>query len=63
MCVHPELNKYIRDVLVGTKTLIRKGAMDKVVLAINDKVRHVIVYSCVDLAPNLYIQLQKSISG
>ena len=39
MCVHPELNQYIKDVLVATKTLIRKGEMDKIVLAIQNKVR------------------------
>ena len=39
MCVHPELNQYIKDVLVATKTLIRKGEIDKIVLAINNKVR------------------------
>jgi hypothetical protein len=39
MCVHPELNQYIKDVLVATKTLIRKGEIDKIVLAINSKVR------------------------
>ena len=39
MCVHPELNQYIKDVLVATKTLIRKGEMDKIVLAIKNKVR------------------------
>ena len=38
LCVHPELNQYIKDVLVGTRTLIRKGEMEKVVLAISDKV-------------------------
>lgn len=38
-CVHPELNQYIRDVMVGTRTLIRKGEMDKLVLAISNKVR------------------------
>ena len=39
MCVHPELNQYIKDVLVATRTLIRKGEIDKIVLAINNKVR------------------------
>ena len=39
MCIHPELNQYIKDVLVATKTLIRKGEMDKIVLAIRNKVR------------------------
>ena len=39
MCVHPELNQYIKDVLVATRTLIRKGEIDKIELAINNKVR------------------------
>ena len=39
MCVHPELNLYIKDVLVATKTLISKGEIDKIVLAIKNKVR------------------------
>ena len=39
MCVHPELNQYIKDILVATRTLIRKGEIDKIVLAISNKVK------------------------
>lgn len=37
MCIHPELNQYIKDVLVGARTLMRSGDVDKVVLAITNK--------------------------
>ena len=39
MCVHPELNQYIRDVLVGVKGLLGRGLVDKLVVAIKNKVR------------------------
>lgn len=38
MCVHPELNQYIKDVLVGAKPLLANGDTNKVVLAISNKV-------------------------
>lgn len=51
MCVHPELNQYIRDVLVGARALIKKGDMDKIVLAISNKVkRRSLIIIC-----NLYL--------
>ena len=38
MCGHPELNQYMRDVLGSVRPLLEKGAVDRVVLAIEDKV-------------------------
>ena len=38
MSGHPELNQYIKDILVGMRPLIEKQAVEKVVLAVEDKV-------------------------
>lgn len=38
MCAHPELNEYIRDVLLGLKPVLDEGEVEKVVLSIKNKV-------------------------
>lgn len=38
MSVHPKLNQYIRDVLHGVKPVLDKGEVQKVVMAIKNKV-------------------------
>lgn len=38
MSRHPELNQYIRDVLLGIKPLLDKGEVEKVVLSIKNQV-------------------------
>ncbi|KAL5491435.1 hypothetical protein EMCRGX_G016720 [Ephydatia muelleri] len=40
MCVHPQLNQYIQDVLCNTRLLIVKKAVEKVVLVIKSKTNH-----------------------
>ena len=38
MSVHPELNQYIRDVLLGVKPVLDKGEVEKIILSIKSKV-------------------------
>ena len=38
MCVHPELNQYVRDVLDGVRPLLEAGQVDSVAVLIKDKV-------------------------
>lgn len=38
MSVHPELNQYIIDVLLGVKPVLDKGEVEKVILSIKSKV-------------------------
>ena len=38
MCAHPELNQYVRNMLGSIRPLLEMGAVEKVVLAIEDKV-------------------------
>ncbi len=38
MCVHPELNQYIRDVLLGIRSPLAQGLVEKLVVVIKNKV-------------------------
>jgi len=59
MCGHPELNQYVRDVLGSVRPLLERGAVDRVVLAIEDKVQNQL--SCHGNQPQFNIVKQKEV--
>ena len=42
MCIHPELNHYIRNLLDGVKPLLREGQVESIAVLIRDKVQDIV---------------------